>query len=145
MTYVSRGPAPFGRSLIDREASLCRLLRGLLFRVNYSLSSKINKYCSTSSLLARLILQPHACYMAIRVKGAGGLVVQKLKMPPIFKKNYLFTGQTVGRVRGRGGGGPLKFKRVLSGLFPPKRRKPAKEKKKKKKLTAAKKNFFFFF
>ena len=71
------------------------------------------------------------------------MVVQKLKMPSIFKKNYLFTGQTVGRVRGRGGGGPLKFKRELSGLFPPKRRKPAEEKKKKKKLTAA--NFFFFF
>lgn len=69
-------------------------------------------------------------------RGGGG--VQKLKMPPIFKKNYLFTGQTVGRVRGRRGGGPLKFKRELSG----KGESLQRGKKEKKKLTAA---IFFFF
>lgn len=71
-------------------------------------------------------------------KRGGGGGVQKLKMPPIFKKNYLFTGQTVGRVRGRRGGGPLKFKRELSG----KGESLQRGKKEKKKLTAA---IFFFF
>ena len=63
-------------------------------------------------------------------------MVQKLKMPPIFKKNYLFS---VVRVRGRGGGGPLKLKRELSGSFHLKGESMQREEK--KKLTAT---FFFF-